>query len=170
MIMIYFGLFLPFSLVFRIIGRDALQMKRLQIGNQLLAEATTTHRQVPAPITVSLKSIHDQRQIEVDSRHVPKLKNKMNSNRQATKNRCRWFRNSLIFITENKKWWLIPILLVFGLIGLAGHSGRHRRRHHSSIHVVLEIGYGCIPKHGGRNRPATRDQLTSTLCIWQSSV
>ena len=23
-----------------------------------------------------------------------------------------------IFITENKKWWLIPILLVFGLIGL----------------------------------------------------
>jgi hypothetical protein len=28
MIMIYFGLFLPFSLVFRIIGRDALQMKR----------------------------------------------------------------------------------------------------------------------------------------------
>ena len=28
MIMIYFGLFLPFSLVFRIIGRDALQLKR----------------------------------------------------------------------------------------------------------------------------------------------
>lgn len=23
-----------------------------------------------------------------------------------------------LFITENKKWWLIPILLVFGLIGL----------------------------------------------------
>ena len=22
------------------------------------------------------------------------------------------------FITENKKWWLIPILLVFGLVGL----------------------------------------------------
>jgi hypothetical protein len=23
-----------------------------------------------------------------------------------------------LFVTENKKWWLIPILLVFGLIGL----------------------------------------------------
>jgi hypothetical protein len=24
----------------------------------------------------------------------------------------------LLFITENKKWWLIPILLVLGLVGL----------------------------------------------------
>ena len=24
----------------------------------------------------------------------------------------------VLFVTENKKWWLIPILLVFGLIGL----------------------------------------------------
>ena len=24
----------------------------------------------------------------------------------------------LVFIRENKKWWLIPILLIFGLIGI----------------------------------------------------
>ena len=24
----------------------------------------------------------------------------------------------LLFVTENKKWWLIPILLVLGLVGL----------------------------------------------------
>ena len=24
----------------------------------------------------------------------------------------------LVFVSENKKWWLIPILLVFGLVGL----------------------------------------------------
>ncbi len=24
----------------------------------------------------------------------------------------------LVFIVENKKWWLIPILLAFGLIGI----------------------------------------------------
>ena len=24
----------------------------------------------------------------------------------------------LLFITENKKWWLIPILLVLGLVGV----------------------------------------------------
>lgn len=24
----------------------------------------------------------------------------------------------LVFVTENKKWWLIPILLVLGLIGM----------------------------------------------------
>ena len=24
----------------------------------------------------------------------------------------------LLFITENKKWWLIPIVLVLGLVGL----------------------------------------------------
>jgi len=24
----------------------------------------------------------------------------------------------ILFIRENKKWWLIPILLVFGLVGL----------------------------------------------------
>lgn len=27
-------------------------------------------------------------------------------------------REFLLFITENKKWWLIPILLVLGLVGL----------------------------------------------------
>lgn len=32
----------------------------------------------------------------------------------------------LLFVTENKKWWLIPILLVLGLVGLLvvlGSSG-----------------------------------------------
>ena len=24
----------------------------------------------------------------------------------------------LLFVTENKKWWLIPVLLVLGLVGL----------------------------------------------------
>jgi hypothetical protein len=27
-------------------------------------------------------------------------------------------REFMLFITENKKWWLIPILLVLGLVGL----------------------------------------------------
>ena len=27
-------------------------------------------------------------------------------------------REFLVFVVENKKWWLIPILLVLGMIGL----------------------------------------------------
>lgn len=27
-------------------------------------------------------------------------------------------REFYLFVTENKKWWLVPILLVFGLLGL----------------------------------------------------
>ncbi len=27
-------------------------------------------------------------------------------------------REFMLFITENKKWWLIPIVLVLGLVGL----------------------------------------------------
>ena len=29
----------------------------------------------------------------------------------------------LLFVRENKKWWLIPILLVFGLVSLLVMSG-----------------------------------------------
>ncbi len=34
----------------------------------------------------------------------------------------------VLFVTENKKWWLIPILLVLGLVGLVVAPGIDRAR------------------------------------------
>ncbi|MAI31089.1 MAG: hypothetical protein CMM07_05360 [Rhodopirellula sp.] len=51
MIMIYFGLFLPLSLAFRVMGRDALQLKRLESSSSYWQEkkqpasASTYYRQ-----------------------------------------------------------------------------------------------------------------------------
>jgi len=51
MIMIYFGLFLPLSLAFRVTGRDALQLKRLKSSSSYWQEkkqpanASTYYRQ-----------------------------------------------------------------------------------------------------------------------------
>lgn len=38
--------------------------------------------------------------------------------RQAEENSPGLVREFLMFLTENKKWWLIPILVAVGLIGL----------------------------------------------------
>jgi len=45
---------------------------------------------------------------------------------QAAKAGCGFFAEFWIFLKENKKWWLLPILLAFLLMGallLAGGTG-----------------------------------------------
>jgi len=45
---------------------------------------------------------------------------------QAAATRSGFFREFWIFLKENKKWWLVPILLAFLLMGallLAGGTG-----------------------------------------------
>ena len=114
---IYFLIFTPIALVFRLIGRDALHRK---IDRQA---ATYWLPMDPHPRTAAiLPPVLVFRRTE--SRYARRASKQANEFQQASREK----RSGLgaefwDFLKHNKKWWLLPIVILLLLLGLLVAAG-----------------------------------------------
>jgi Family of unknown function (DUF5989) len=110
--LVFFGIFTPMGLLFRLIGRDSLQRKLdrqattyWQLKSQP-ADAASYWRQWSPSRTNPLQEDHQP--ITQTTEFETAVEGKQDS----------LPKQFLQFLAENNKWWLLPIIIVLGLISL----------------------------------------------------
>ena len=102
---VFYGVLTPIGLVMRLFGRDTMQRRNPARSANVLAGARTRGRRRPILPSV----LRRPREI---------MQDKKSDFATESAGRCSslvgefWF-----FLKHNKKWWMLPLLLVLGLIG-----------------------------------------------------
>ena len=119
---IYFGVFLPVSMIFRLVGHDALerridrkaksywQPKARPAGRKVIS-ANRSVRIRPSPGD----SLPGQ---QIAAGYAPMTDPQKSFDELKEQSRSGLIAEFMYFLGQNKKWWLLPILIVIGMVGI----------------------------------------------------
>ena len=130
--LVYYGLFTPIGLVFRLVGRDALQLRPRHRRDDLLDPARGPGRRPPLLPPV-LRSPMSQ----------PPPDNEFEKAAAKQPGRAASSPSSSTSSRHNKKWWLLPIVAILLLLGVLILLSTHRRGA-VHLHAVLSGGESIL--------------------------